>query len=89
MTANDGWSVVASFGDRISAQALAGLLESEAMQCLVISNGPVPGLGTEFAVLVPGAQLRKAQFIRAQSTVSEEELTCLATGELQGGTGDH
>jgi hypothetical protein len=84
----DGWSVVASFGDQISAQALSGLLKSESMPCLVISNAPVPGLGTEFSVLVPTPQLRKARLIREQNHVSDEELNYLATGELPGGPKD-
>jgi hypothetical protein len=84
----DGWSVVASFGDQISAQALSGLLKSESLPCLVISNAAVPGLGTEFSVLVPTPQLRKAQLIREQNHVSDEELTYLATGELPGGPRD-
>jgi len=77
-----GWSIVARFGDQISAQALFGLLESENLPCYVASNAAVPGLGTEFAVLVPTELLARAQRIRAQSQVSEEELTFLATGEL-------
>jgi hypothetical protein len=81
----DGWSVVASFGDQISAQALLGLLKSELVQCLVVSNAAVPGLGTEFSVLVPTDQLRRARFIRDQARVSDEELTYLAIGELPGG----
>jgi len=84
----DGWSVVASFGDQISAQALLGLLKSESVQCLVVSNAAVPGLGTEFSVLVPTEQLRRAQFIRGQAHVSDEELTYLAIGELPGGPKD-
>ena len=43
--AESGWSVVATFGDRISAQALFGLLESEHLPCYFASNGAVPGLG--------------------------------------------
>ncbi len=80
--ASDDWSLVAAFGDRISAQALMGLLESEGLRCLFVSNAVVPGLGTEFAVLVPAEQQRRAQWIREQNRVSEEELTYLATGEL-------
>ncbi len=77
-----GWSVVARFGDRISAQALFGLLESENLPCYFASNGAVPGLGTEFAILVPTELLARAQRLREQSQVSVEELTFLATGEL-------
>ena len=81
----DGWSIVATFGDRASADVLCGLLESESLQCLVVSNGVVPGLGTQFAVLVPTELVGKAQRIREQVPVSNEELTYLATGELPGG----
>jgi hypothetical protein len=42
----------------------------------------VPGLGTEFSVLVHTNQLHRAEWIRKQSQVSEQELTYLATGEL-------
>lgn len=84
----DGWSVVASFGDQISAQALSGLLKSESMPCMVLSNGAVPGLGTEFSVLVPTPQLQRANTVREQNRVSDEELTYLATGELPGNTED-
>jgi hypothetical protein len=77
-----GWSVVAKFGDQISAQALFSLLESEDLPCYFASNGAVPGLGTEFAVLVPTELLARARRIRERSQVSEEELTFLATGEM-------
>jgi len=77
----EGWSVVATFGDRISAQALVGLLESEKLPCYLASNAAVPGLGTEFAVLVPAEFLRKAQRTVEQARVSEQELTDLAMSE--------
>jgi hypothetical protein len=76
----EGWSVVATFGDRISAQALVGLLESEQLPCYLASNAAVPGLGTEFKVLVPSEFLRKAQRTIEQACVSEQELTELAMG---------
>lgn len=88
----DGWSVVATFGDQISAQALSGLLKSESLSCLLISDAAVPGLGTEFSVLVPTEQLRRAQLIREQNRVSDEELEFLATGgrpsDVGGGSAD-
>jgi hypothetical protein len=83
--AESGWSVVATFGDRISAQALFGLLESEHLPCYFASNGAVPGLGTEFAILVPTEFLARARRIQEQSQVSEEELVFLATGEVPPG----
>jgi hypothetical protein len=75
------WSVVAKFGDRISAQALYGLLEAEKVPCYFASNEVVPGLGSEFAVLVPTRLLHRARWICEQSRVSEQELADLATGE--------
>ena len=83
---SDDWSVVATFGDPISAEALVGLLESEKLPCRVDRNEAIPGLSTGFSVLVRTELLRRAQWIRAQAPVSEEELTYLATGELPGGS---
>ena len=74
----DGWSVVATFGDQIAAQALIGLLVSEKVPCHYVSNAAVPGLGTEFAVLVPTELLHRAQWVREQARVSEQELDRLA-----------
>jgi hypothetical protein len=79
-----GWSVVATFGDGISAQALIGLLKSERLPCYLASNAAVPGLGTEFTVLVPSEFLRKAQRTVEHARVSEQELTDLAMGENSG-----
>jgi hypothetical protein len=84
MNVND-WSILATFGDRISAQALIGLLDSEKILCRLISNEPLPGLGSEFAVVVPKNLLPRATRIREEAHVSEQELTYLATGELPGG----
>ncbi len=84
----DGWSVLATFGDRLSAEALLGLMQSEKVPACIASNEVVPGLGTAFAVLVPAEQLRRAQWIREQARVSEEELNYLATGELPGPSKD-
>ena len=78
------WTIVATFGDRISAQALVGLLDSEKILCRLVSNEPLPGLGSEFAVMVPRGLLQRATRIREEARVSEQELTYLATGELPG-----
>jgi hypothetical protein len=85
---DDTWSAVATFADPISAEALLGLLKSEQVPCRVASNEPLPGLATEFAVLVPTELLHRAQWIIKQAPVSDEELTYLATGELPGGPRD-
>jgi hypothetical protein len=79
---SDDWSVVAAFGDRISAQALVGLLDSEKLPCRLSSNEPLPGLGTEFAVLVPTPLLQRAKRIGEEARVSVQELTDLALGKI-------
>lgn len=82
----EGWSTIATFADRISAEALIGLFECEKLPCYLASNEIVPGLGTEFAVLVPEEWVRRANWIRQQAAeVSEQELTDLATGKLPDG----
>ena len=78
---DDTWSTVVTFSDRISAEAILGLLKSENLPCQVASNETIPGLGTEFAVLVPAGLLHRAQSILAQAQVSEQELDSLATGD--------
>jgi hypothetical protein len=79
---SDHWSVVATFGDKVLADAALGLLEAEKLPARITSDGFVPGLGTEFAVLVPEPLLRRAQWILEQPEVSEQELTYLAIGKL-------
>lgn len=83
---DDTWSAAATFADSISAEALAGLLRSEGVPCRVASNETLPGLATEFAVLVPSELLHRAQWVIKQAQVSEQELDYLATGKLPGGT---
>jgi hypothetical protein len=81
----DTWSAVATFGDPISAEALAGRLASEEVPCRIVSNETLPGLATAFAVLVPAELLHRAQWVLKQADFSEQELTYLATGELPDG----
>ena len=73
MNATD-WSILATFGDRISAQALVGLLDSEKLPCRLISNEPLPGLGTQFAVLVPQElrQLLAIEILEQRKDVGHE-----------------
>jgi hypothetical protein len=80
----DSWSVVARFPDSLSAEPLAGLLQSEGLACQIVRNETLPGLVTDVAVLVPTTMLHRAQGILSQSRVSDEELSYLATGELPG-----
>jgi hypothetical protein len=80
----DSWSVVASFPDALSAEPLAGLLESEGLPCRIARNEALPGLVTDVAVMVPAEMLDRAQLILKQARVSDEELARLATGDVPG-----
>ena len=82
------WARVAAYSDRISAEAILGLLAEEGLPSYIGSNEYVPGLGSHFAVFVPADLLRRAQWILEQARVSEEELTYLATGKLSDRTND-
>jgi hypothetical protein len=81
----DSWSIVASFADSLSAEPLAGLLESEGVPCQIARTEDLPGLVTDVAVLVPAAWLDRAQQILKQTRVSDEELSRLATEDSAGG----
>jgi hypothetical protein len=75
------WLSIASFSDRMSAEAIAELLRGEGIPVYISSNEYVPGLGTNFSVAVAADQSRRARWFLQQSHVSEQELTYLAIGE--------
>ena len=77
MTA-DKWMSVADYSDRISAEAIVGLLGGENLPCFITSNAHIPGLGSAFSVRVPSRFLAQAQSLLEQSRVSETELAELA-----------
>ena len=79
---NDAWTSVATYSDKLSAEALLGLLTAEGLPAYIKSDEHVPGLGSNFAVFVPPDRLRQAQWLLQQTHVSEQELTRLAVGEL-------
>jgi hypothetical protein len=74
------WVSVATYSDRISAQAVLGLLSGQGLPAYIKSDEFVPGLGSNFSVFVPADQARQAQRLLEQGHVSEKELTELATG---------
>jgi hypothetical protein len=74
------WVSVDSFADRLSAEALVGLLAGEGVPGYIASDEPIPGLARNFSVLVPPALLHRARWILDQEPVSETELTDLAIG---------
>ena len=84
---DDPWTSVADYPDRISAEAIRGLLSGASVPCFIASNEHVPGLGTAFSVRVPAHLRRQAQWLLEQSHVSDSELTELAMREpVEGGS---
>jgi hypothetical protein len=77
---NASWVSVATYSDKISAEAILGLLSGAGLPAYIESDEHVPGLGTNFSVFVPQDRERQAQRILKQEPVSEKELTDLAMG---------
>jgi cell division septation protein DedD len=77
---NTSWVSVAAYSDKISAEAILGLLSGAGVPAYIKSDEHVPGLGSHFCVFVPPDRARQAQRILEQGRVSETELTELATG---------
>jgi hypothetical protein len=78
----DNWTNVASYSDRISAEAVLGLLKAENVPGYIASNEDIPGLGSEFSVLVPPQWRSRALGVLRRSQVPEAELTFLALGKV-------
>jgi len=78
---NSAWSSVATYSDKLTAEATLGLLTGKGVPAYIKSDEHVPGLGSNFSVFVPPDRVRQARWILEPSTVSEKELTELATGE--------
>jgi hypothetical protein len=80
IVSNTSWVSVAAYSDKISAEAILGLLTGAGLPAYLKSDEHVPGLGSHFCVFVPPDRVRQAQRILEQGRVSEKELTELATG---------
>jgi cell division septation protein DedD len=83
MVSSSAWVSVAAYSDKISAEAILGLLTGAGLPAYIKSDEHVPGLGSNFSVFVPPDRVRQAQRILARGAVSEQELTDLATGQGQ------
>ncbi len=86
--ADDSWCSVADYPDRISAEAIVGLLNGADVPCYIASNEHVPGLGSAFSVRVPVSLVRQAEWLLEQSRVSDSELTELAMRMPRDGSTD-
>ena len=78
---NTSWVSVAAYSDKISAEAILGLLSGAGLPAYIKSDEHVPGLGSHFCVFVPPDRVRQAQRLLKQEPMSDNELTELATGE--------
>lgn len=67
------WRELAVFTDRASAEVLAGLLRSEAIDVRIVADEPVPGLIRSIAVSVPFGQWMRARQLYSHAPLSEEE----------------
>jgi hypothetical protein len=76
------WQLFQAFSDRGSAQAVAGVLESEGVPSRVESSKLVAGIETQHCVLVPASLVHRAKWVLADSDLSDSELDYLATGKL-------
>lgn len=80
IVSNASWVSVAAYSDKVSAEAILGLLSGAGLPAYIESDEHVPGLGTNFSVFVPNDRARQARRILEQGRVSEKELTDLALG---------
>jgi hypothetical protein len=85
---DDTWSSVGDYPERVSAEAILGLLAGEGFPCYIASNAHVPGLGSVFSVRVPSSLLGRAQALLEHGPVSDSELTELALREPPEGSAD-
>ena len=74
------WVNVVTYSDKATAEAILGVLTGEGVPAFIKSDEHVPGLGTNFSLFVPSDRLRQAQRLLERGTLSEKELTDLATG---------
>jgi len=75
---NASWVSVETYSDKISAEAILGLLTGAGLPAYIRSDEHVPGLGSRFSVFVPSDRERQARRILEQGPVSDSELTELA-----------
>jgi hypothetical protein len=76
------WQSFQTFSDRGSAEALAAVLESEGVPARVTSSRLVAGIETRHCVLVPSSLVHRANWVLADSDLTDSELDYLATGKL-------
>jgi hypothetical protein len=76
------WQPFQTFSDRGSAEALAAVLEAEGVPARVTSSRLVAGIETRHCVLVPSSLAHRANWVLADTELTDAELDYLATGKL-------
>jgi hypothetical protein len=76
------WREFATYNDAASAEVIVGLLRSEDVPALVVSDEPMPGLIRGFCVMVPPELVHRAEWVLSQAQLSDAELSYYATGRL-------
>jgi hypothetical protein len=78
------WRLLTTFSDFPSAQAFADALTADGVGVRLISEAHLLGQASSARVFVASAQLRRAQWIMSEGSMSDDELTFLSLGELPG-----
>jgi hypothetical protein len=76
------WQPFQTFSDRGSAEVLVVVLGSEGVPARVESSNLVAGIESRYCVLVPTSLVHRANWVLADSDLTDAELDYLATGEL-------
>jgi hypothetical protein len=72
------WRYLTTFSDFPSAQAFAAAFLADGIRVQVVSEAPLLGQASPGRIFVESTQYRRAQWIMAQSQVSDEELALLS-----------
>jgi hypothetical protein len=81
---NSSWPVAATFTDFASAHVLAERLKGESVPAEVIGGTSLFGEIQRFDVYVPPELAHRARWVISQAQFTDEELTYLAVGKLEG-----
>lgn len=65
-----------TYPDRITAEAMVGLLTSGGVPCQITSDEHLPGLASFFSIAVPSQLLHRARWLLEDAKVSESEHVC-------------
>jgi hypothetical protein len=76
------WKPILGFETRAAADAVAAVLEMESVPTTIDARHLVAGVDSDFVLSVPLSLVHRARWVLAQSALSENEPTYLATGEL-------